>query len=201
MTRRRRRALTLLAAVAAVAVAAVAWGAGGTQVEREGFRVVVPAGWNEMPDLANTIANGILGASTDIDGGAAAWGDASAGIFGSVLWVRAKKKVEVVRPELDAFHASLRASIEESGVKVTKHEVSETATRMTSRLEAETDQVKLQAVSIAAVDKKGILHGWSAQCVRSVRAPKKALPLCDALLGSFAVTVADGELKPLEKKR
>lgn len=189
-----------LAAAALLASAAVAFGGDTARIERAGFRVEMPAGWKELPEIANALENAVLGRTTDVVGDAVAHGDVTRGVVGIVLRVSAKKPVDRVRPEIEAFHAAFRASVEGNGTRITSWKLTETSTRIVATMEGEAPTVRLRGTAIAVVDKKGILHGWTAQCATTTRAGKRAADDCDAFLGSFQLTISDRELKRLEKR-
>ncbi len=192
----------LIPAVVLACFAATAFAEGGdTKVAEHDYKVVMPAAWKALPDIANSAKNSVLGASTDIDGGAIAYGDTSSGMFAMTIWVTSKKKVGAVRAELTDFHDGIKSSLAGSGIAIDKYEVSETGTRVSSVIEGSAAKLKLRAISVGMVDKDGHLRGWSTQCVYAVTAAKTAGPLCDAVLASFAVTFPDADARPLEKKK
>jgi hypothetical protein len=167
-------------------------------VEREGFKLQVPDGWTALPDVANEASNSLLGATTDLTGGAVAYGDRSSGVMVLVFWVKTKDKVTGVRAPVEAYHDEMKLSLVEGGTTVSRIETAETATRMTASFDAVDGEISLRSSSVAAVGKDGKLVAWTAQCMY---AAAKAKTTCDKIIGDFQVTVADKDLKPLEKKK
>lgn len=170
------------------------------KLERDGFSVEIPGGWGELPDVANNARNALLGQSTDMTGGAVAYGDPNAGVMALVFWVKTKDKVPGVRAALEAFHDEIKLSLESNGTKLSTWTVAETTTRMTSALEGTDGSVVVRGQVAGAVGKDGRLVGWSAQCIYGTAQKKKAAPTCEALIASFKTTVADTELKLIEPK-
>jgi hypothetical protein len=167
-------------------------------IEREGFRLEVPTGWTDLPDVANEASNSLLGASTDLTGGAIAYGDRSAGVLVVVFWVKTKDKTSGVRAAVEAYHDEMKTSFEEGGTKISRFELAETATRVTSAFDAADGEITMRGTSVAAVGRDGKLVAWMAQCMY-VAAKTKAT--CDQVVDGFRITVADKDLKPLEKKK
>jgi hypothetical protein len=188
--------------VAILLVSAVAIAGGGKQIDEHDYKVKMPAEWKELPDLADQAKQSVLAATTDIDGGAIAYGDVSKGVFSLGIWVVSKKKVNAVRTELTAFHDGIKSSLAATGnLKISKYDLSETATRMQSRIEGANDQLAIIGVSVGLIDKDGVLHGWSMQCMYVVAKAKDVAPLCEAMLATFGVTFNDANARPLEKKK
>lgn len=171
------------------------------KLERDGFSVEIPAAWGELPEVANNAQNALLGQTTDMTGGAVAYGDPNAGVMALVFWVKTKDKVPGVRAALEAFHDEIKLSLEGNGTKLTTWNVTETTTRMTSAVEGSDGSVIVKGQVAGAVGKDGRLLGWSAQCIYGTAARKKAMPMCEALVSSFKVTVADTDLKAIEAKK
>jgi hypothetical protein len=167
-------------------------------IEREHFKLEVPNGWTDLPDVANEASNSLLGASTDLTGGAIAYGDRSSGVMVLAFWVKTKDKVSGVRAAVEAYHDEMKLSLEEGGTKVSRHETSETVTRLSSSFDAVDGEISLSGASVAAVGKDGKLMAWTAQCMY---AAPKAKSTCDQIIGAFQVTIADKDLKTLEKKK
>jgi hypothetical protein len=189
----------VLAVLASTTAAAA--GTKARKIERDQFVLEVPAGWTDLPDVANNAANAILGETADMTGGAIAYGDRQAGVLALVFWIKTKDKVPSVRPTLEAFHSEIKTSLESDGTRVTGWKTGETATRMTSSLEGTDGNVVMKGESVAAVTKDGRLVGWTAQCIYATTVEKKAVPVCGQVLASFRVTVADVDLEPLEKAK
>ena len=171
------------------------------KLERDGFSVEIPSAWGELPEVANNARNALLGQSTDMTGGAVAFGDPNAGVMALVFWVKTKDKVPGVRAALEGFHDEIKLSLEGNGTKLTTWNVTETTTRMTSAIEGSDGSVIVKGQVAGAVGKDGRLLGWSAQCIYGTAARKKAMPMCEALVSSFKVTVADADLKSIEAKK
>jgi hypothetical protein len=202
-----RRALVLLVVLGGVASADKAKDGDKAkektkQIERDGFLLTVPDAWEPLPDVANDVANNLLGESMAVTGGAAAWGDKNDGIFVIAIWAESKEKTKVVRPELEAFHDSLRQSLEQSGgLTIDLWQLSETETRLSSRMAGGNAKLKLWGAATAGIQKKdGALRGWTVVCAGASSRAKKATARCKQVIDSFAVTIADADLKKLEKK-
>jgi hypothetical protein len=180
-----------------VALATVA-----TAIEQDHFKVTAPAGWTALPEVANTLENGMLGETTALTGGAIAHGDARAGVFGAVMWMNATEKSAQVRPEVEGFADALKTTLTEGGFELQKFEKTETATRLSIVMagKVKKDGTMMFGRAVGVVDKNGYLHGFVVQCVRQARVPKKAAEQCEGWVDSFAVTYTDAELRPLEKK-
>lgn len=185
----------LMSLIVILAATAFAQGRGAKKLERDGFAVEIPAGWGELPDVANEAKNSLLGASTDMHGGAVAYGDPKAGVMAVVFWLEAQDKVPDVRAALEGFHDEIKLSLEGNGTTLSSFTLSETPTIMSAALAGSDGSVVLKGRTSAAVGKDARLGGWSVQCMFSSAAKKKVAPLCDALVASFKVTVPDLELK------
>jgi hypothetical protein len=169
-------------------------------IEKEGFKVDLPKGWGELPDVANNAANAILGVSTDYTGGAMAAGDPSQGVMVVIFWIKSSEKMSSVRSAIDDYQRGIKESLDEAGTKLTKWEPTEAATQVRVAGEGSDADVALRLVSIAAVDKEDHLSGWTAQCIHGAKS-KTGPTLCAGVLGSFGITAAEADLKPLEKKK
>jgi hypothetical protein len=190
-----------LALVALLAASAFAEGRGPKKLERDGFAVEIPAGWGELPEVANNTKNAFLGASTDVDGGAVAFGDPKVGVMAVVFWVEFRDKVPDVRAALEGFHDEIKRGLQENGTSLTSFALSETNTVMTASLAGSDGSVTLKGRTAAAVGKDARLGGWTVRCMFADAAKKKAAPVCEALVVSFKVTVPEMELQPIPPKK
>jgi hypothetical protein len=168
------------------------------KIEKEGFRVELPKGWGELPEVANNAANAILGVSTDYSGGAMAAGDPAQGVMVVIFWIKSSDKMQNVRGALEDYHKGIKESLDEAGTRLGKWEASETATQLKVAAEGSDGDVTLRLASIAAVGKDEHLAGWTAQCIHGAKS-KNGPALCAGVLASFAITAPDADLKPLEK--
>lgn len=174
--------------------------------EGDGFRLTLASTWAPLPDVEKAIGDAL---PPDVAGGVLAWGDSAAGAALQVMWVQAKEpSTKPVREELESFHATLRAYLEDSGSKTTNFELTERGNRLTSRhvFETEPSGASTLNLSSAGVPKDGRTRSWSAQCVWASERGKAA---CEKAVASFTVTVpaksfqtlpAKPKQKPKEKK-
>ena len=168
-------------------------------VDRDGFRAVFPATWRALPEAAASL-KGALGDPRVLAGDAIAYGDTARGVVCGVLWVVASAEVATVRPELEAYHGSLRDTLAQQHQKVLVWDVAETAVRMSSRFEAASETASLLGRAVAAVGRDGRLRGWSVQCACTPSAGDKGRVLAQEVVAGFGVSVPDSDLRPLEKK-
>jgi hypothetical protein len=178
-----------------------------TVQEGDGFRLTLSAGWSPLPELQSKIAAAM---PPDVTGGALAWGDSSAGVALQVMWVQAKESSKKpVREELESFHATLRAYLENSGSTTIDFEQTERGNRITSRHVFTSDpdaKATTLNLSTAGVPKDGRTRSWSAQCVWTTPAGKTA---CEKAVSSFTITALPNTFqklppsppKPKEKKK
>ncbi len=196
-----KKLIVLLAALAALAAAPA-----GQRIDGDHVRVSVPAAWKPMPEAAKAMRTGLVGAGAPVTGDAQAYGDTAAGVFALLLWVDSKQAVTTVRPEVEAFMGGLRGSLEASGAKASRWDISETATRYSVRFGLSRPGVEAVGRATSLVDKKGILHGYAVACIRTgdaqskPKASEQASAACEAALSSFELSWKDAELKKLEKK-
>jgi hypothetical protein len=199
-------AALVVAGAVAVSALAVAAAPGSTRIVREKERLVVefPAGWSEQPEVTKAVRSGMLGASAALVGDALAYGDLRAGVFGALMWLTVEQKVKGVRPELEAFAASMKSTLEGAGMKVTRWQLRETSRQlwvdMTATQQTAAVSLELTGVAVGVVDRDGILHGYALQCIRADLKAKQPQADCEAMLRSFALTWADKDLRKLEKK-
>jgi hypothetical protein len=185
-----RRFLVLFLAAGALAAAPA-----GTLVEGNHVRARMPAGWKANPDAAAAMKKG-LGSKPGMVADVAAWGDAPAGVTGVLVWLDMSEPFPGnVRATLGAFVTGVLKSLpadERQDQDTRYHRVVRTGT---------TGKSDTNGIVAAVIDMGGHLHGYTLMCVRTGGATLKARAkaACDALLGSFELTWADAELKPLEK--
>src|SRR2546428_13396246 len=74
------------------------------KVAKNHWRLALPDGWQEMPEVAAQAQAARL-KDGDSTGEATGWGDAKLGAKTLAMWVQSNKTVGTVRPGLEWFHA------------------------------------------------------------------------------------------------
>jgi len=167
--------------------------------EDDGFRITLAKTWAPLPEIETPMTAAL---PPDVTGGVLAWGDTAAGAALQVMWVQAKEPTaKPVREELESFHATLRAYLENSGSKTVDFELTERGNRMTSRHFFESEAAPRMStlnVSSAGVPKDGRTRSWSVQCVWASAPGKTA---CETAIASFTVTALPKSFQVLPPKK
>jgi len=142
-------------------------------VEGEGFRVIVPASWKDLPDLQ---PSGTRGTTV---------GDPRQAVFFSVVHTTVTGQSDPATAAR-SFLTELKQSLVDGGASVRRWDLEETPVGLRARATVEQGEMRAEGVHLAVVDTARVLHGFSADCLSKTIAPD---PTCERVLSSFDVTV------------
>jgi hypothetical protein len=146
--------------------------AGERLLKGDGFRVVVPESWRDLPELHPPGTTGVT------------VGDPREAVFLTVVETTAPGQKDA-HAAGRVFLAELERTLTESGAVIRRWEVEDTPRGVRARTALDRGDLRAEGVRLAILDEQRVLHGWSADCLSRAAAPS---PACERVLGSFQVT-------------